>query len=157
MSKLPHLLALLALSAATTGYSEDKPYIAVGSAKTKKTVIAIAPIQADPMLRNEAKQVVETVNSDLKFMDLFRFLEPAAFIEGAGAGISPGTFKMTDWSSIGAEFVAKSAMTREGGNIRLEGYLYDTFGSKQLFTKRYLAAQQDSKAASGAEKKKSTS
>ncbi len=146
MSKLPLLLALLASFAANTGHSEDKPYIAVGSAKTKKTVIAIAPMQADPMLRNEAKQVVETVGSDLKFMDLFRFLEPAAFIEGAGAGIAPGTFKMTDWSSIGAEFVAKSSLVREGGNIRLEGYLYDTFGSKQLFYKRYLAAQQDSKA-----------
>lgn len=89
MSKLPLLLALLSCISSKTAHSEDKPYIAVGSAKTKKTVIAIAPIQTDPMLRGEAKQVVESVGSDLKFMDLFRFLEPAAFIEGAGAGIAP--------------------------------------------------------------------
>jgi len=157
MSKLrgatPSWLLLITLAAAVSSagtprsaHSEDKPYIAVGSAKTKKTIIAIAPIQADSSLRGEARGIADTVASDLKFMDLFRFLDPAAFIENPSAGIAPGTFKMSDWTSIGTEFVAKSSIIRDSGSIKLEGHLYDAAGSKAIFSKRYVATPQDTKA-----------
>lgn len=143
---IAYFVSVVVLLVSQLALAEDRPYIAVGAAKAKKTIIAIAPILADPMSRAEAKSIGETVASDLKFMDLFRFLEPAAFIESPTAGIAPGTFKMSDWTSIGAEFVAKSALVRDAGNLRLEGHLYDAFGNKLLFTKRYVAAGQDSKA-----------
>ncbi len=140
-------LACLAVPAASNpSLADDKPYIAVGSAKTKKTIIAIAPIQSDPMGRGDARLIVDTVASDLKFMDLFRFLEPAAFIESPTAGIAPGTFNMSDWSSIGAEFVAKSALSREGSSLQLEAHLYDAFSNKVLLTKRYVASAGEAKA-----------
>jgi TolB protein len=126
--------------------AQDSPYIAVGTAKPKKAVIALAPIQADPAARADAKTLVDTVAADLKFMDLFRFLEPAAFIETPGAGIAPGTFKFSDWTTVGAEFLAKTSLSRADGRLRLEGALYDTFGSKLLFLKPYVASTEDIKA-----------
>ena len=140
-------LALL-LSAAssgacpTTARAEDHPYISVGQAKTKKTVIAFPEILGAP---DAAKTVHDTVVSDLQFMDLFKFLDRAAFVEARGTGITADRFKMTDWNSIGAEFVAKAAATREGGNVVLEAYLYDVQGAKQVLAKRYIAAAGDSK------------
>jgi TolB protein len=140
-------LACLAIPAAPkASQAEDKPYISVGEAKAKKTVIAIAPIQSDPMGRGDARLIVDTVVSDLRFMDLFRFLEPAAFIESPTAGISAGTFKMSDWSSLGAEFVAKSALSREGTSLQLEAHLYDTFGNREVLTKRYVASAGEARA-----------
>lgn len=132
--------------AATLTHAEDRPYIAVGAAKTKKTVVAIAPIQSDASLKGEGRIISETISSDLKFMDLFRIMEPAAFIEGAVAGIAPGTFKMSDWTSINVEILAKSALSTDQGSIKLEGHLYDPFASKVLFSKRYVATPQDIKA-----------
>lgn len=126
----------------------DKPYIPVGSARTKKTVIAIQPSRqkmSGAELSQASKTIYDTVSNDLAFMDLFKFLEPSAFIEGAGAGVTFGTFKVTDWSSIGAEFVAKSLISEEGSTFILEGYLYDTLGNRQVISKRYVSAKNDVK------------
>ena len=138
--------ATLALLCAVTAHAADNVYIPVGSAKTKKSIIAYAPI----LRRSEgsgalAKAISETVINDLTFMDLFRFLPPSAFVEGPSAGIAPNTFKMTDWKSIGAEFLIKSAVTREGDNMSLEAHLYDTFGAKEILAKRYVGLSSDPK------------
>jgi TolB protein len=131
-------LALLALFVSSVPYvkAADTPYIPVGSAKTKKTVIAFPEIKGDAAL---AKQISTLVNNDLAFMDLFRFLPSSAFIEPASAGLTLEQFKLSDWTSIGAEFLVKAAIRSEGRNIALETYLYDTFGGKQVLAKRFVA------------------
>jgi TolB protein len=121
-------------------------YIPVGSAKTKKTVIAFAPILAgDANSGSLAKTINEVVNNDLTFMDLFSFISPGGFVEPARAGIAPNTFKMSDWTSIGAEFLIKAQLTTQGENMVLEGYLYDTFGAKEVLAKRYIGLASDPK------------
>ena len=76
-------------------------------------------------------------------MDLFRFLPAAAFIEKEPAGIAPNTFKLSDWTSIGAEFLVKAQTTVENGNLVLEGHLYDAFGAKEVLAKRYIGTTSD--------------
>lgn len=120
-----------------------KPYIPVGTAKTKKTVIAFPEIKGSESA--VIKQITETATRDLEFMDLFKFLGRAAFVEAPTAGITLDQFKVSDWTSIGAEFVIKSALTMENGQIALEAYLYDTFGAKQVMARRYRANRGDSK------------
>jgi TolB protein len=141
------LLALtLALFAAASSFSfaDDSPYIAVGTAKTKKTVIAFPAIKAgDPELQALAKKVSDIVASDLSFMDLFSFVDSSAFIEKPDAGITLDRFKLSDWTTIGAEFLLKSSLTREGDNLVLETYLYNTFGAKQVLGKRYVSTPSD--------------
>ncbi len=145
---LAALLAVLcfAFSGANAG-AADTPYIPVGTARTKKSVVAFPEVRAqagrDASL---AKAISETVTNDLSFMDLFKFLGASAFVEDAGhSGIKPGTFKMSDWTSIGAEFLIKAALSVEGPNVAVEAYLYDTNGARQLIGKRYVASSQDVK------------
>ncbi|MEN9723943.1 MAG: hypothetical protein RJB38_1929 [Pseudomonadota bacterium] len=123
----------------------EKPFIAVGAAKAKKVVLAIAPIRIERANKDDARVISETLSSDLTFMDLFRFLSPSSFTEPNSAGITPGSFKMTDWTSIGAEFVIKTLLTREGATFKLEGHLYDTAGNRAIFSKRYVAEPADLK------------
>src|SRR5206468_475577 len=127
---------------------DSQPYISVGNAKTKKTVLAFTGIRLgtdDASSRELARTITDTVTSDLTFMDLFRFLDSAAFIEDKSAGLTAGTFKMTDWTSIGAEFVIKSFLRKDGNSLSLEAYLFDTFGNKQVLAKRYLAVPSEAK------------
>jgi TolB protein len=138
MNSFLTLLAFAAmLASSASSLAADAPYIPVGSAKTKKTVIAFPDIKGDRAL---GKQISDVVNNDLAFMDLFRSMPSSAFVEPSSAGITLDRFKLSDWTSIGAEFLVKASAQMEGGNLVLEAHLYDTFGSKQVLAKRYVAA-----------------
>ncbi len=143
------LLALVAITQTPDAGAADAPYIAVGSAKTKKTVLALPEIRnaGAAKLSAAAKTIQETVYNDLMFMDLFKFLSPSAFIENpTTSGLGANEFKMSDWTSIGAEFVIKSGLAlAESGNLSLDAYLYDTHGNKQVFAKKYVGAPGDAK------------
>lgn len=122
-----------------------KPYVAVGTAKAKKTILALPMIKATGNATAAAKIIRDTVENDLLFMDSFKFLPPGTFVEASTAGLTPDKFKYSDWTSIGAEFVIKAGLTLEGQNLALEAFLYDTFGAKQVIGKRYVASVADAK------------
>lgn len=135
----------------------EKVYIPVGKARTKKTIIAFPEIRLkteknptsgqNTMASSLAKTLSETVLHDLTFMDLFSFLEPSAFVEPPTAGIALNSFKFSDWTGIGAEFLIKSEITIDPDQtIAFEAHLYDTFGAKQILAKRYLAPTTELKA-----------
>lgn len=132
--------------------AESAPYISVGQAKAKKTVIAIAPLKVDAKstgpVKSLAQVISETLTKDLEFMDLFKIMGQAAFIEDpAKGGLTTDTFKMSDWSSIGTEFLVKTGISLEGQNLAIELYLYDVAGNKRTLGKRYLATTADVKTA----------
>ncbi len=143
LSLLATLLGALVTSTETG--ATDKPYIAVGDAKAKKSVLAIAPIHASGDTGKDARTISETLSADLTFMDIFRFVPSSSFAEPATAGVAPGTFQMANWTSIGAEFVIKSMLLREGGTFKLEGHLYDSQGNRVVLSKRYVAAASELK------------
>ena len=127
-------------------HADETPSIAVGQARIRKTVIAFAEIKtAGDQAASIARSIKEIVNTDLTFMDMFRFLSSAAFIEPKTAGITPNEFKLSDWNSIGTEFLIKSAVTVQAQGFVLEAYLYDVRGSKQALGKRYMANLGDAK------------
>jgi TolB protein len=137
------ILALLLL--ATTGArAEDKPMISVevGQARVKKTVAAFPTIHAAHDAEGKLRSVREITMTDLDFSGLIDFLNPAAFVEDSTkAGVTPGTFKMQDWSSIGAELVIKGKGSVSGNNITLEIYVYAVHSGRQLLAKRYKAKE----------------
>jgi TolB protein len=138
--------ALSLASLAPCVHAADQPYIAVGDAKTRKTIIALPDVRADASLATYTKSLNDTVTNDLIYMDLFKVLGPAAAVEDAThAGIAPNTFKFSDWTSIGAEFLLKAQLTQQGEALALEAYLYDAVQGKQVFGKRYVAASSDIK------------
>jgi TolB protein len=143
---IKHLVAIASLAFAFNSAFAGSVYIPVGAAKTKKTVLAFPEIiNANGTAGSLAHTVQETVSSDLTFMDLFRFLPPSTFVEKQPAGIAPNTFKLSDWTSISAEFLVKSSAIVDGGNLVVEGHLYDTFGAKEILAKRYVGAASDPK------------
>jgi len=147
---LMNFLAMFLVSAVLLpAWAADKPYISVGTAKSKKTVIAFPPIKttaSSALVSAAVKTISDTIVSDLSFMDLFKFLERSAFIEDQKkAGLTIETFKLSDWTSIGTEFLIKSAVSSEGNSVAFEARLYDAFGSKQIIAKRYVARADDVK------------
>ncbi len=134
------------LGVSESGWGADQVYIPIGSAKTKKTVVAFPDLKARNGANAQAKAIHETVTNDLTFMDLFRFLQPAAFVENSSkSGITFGSFKMPDWSGIGTEFLIKAEASLDQGNLVLEGYLYDVSGNKQIVGKKFVAQSTDAK------------
>ncbi len=122
----------------------DAPMITlqVGGARLKKSIVAFPTIIASRDTEGKLRSVREITMSDLDFSGLFDFLNPAAFVEDASkAGVTPGTFKLVDWSSIGAEFVIKAKGEVAGNNVTLEVYLYSVSTGKQLLAKRYKATE----------------
>lgn len=125
----PHLLAA------------DAPYIAVGTAKTKKTILAMPPVKflLKEKDRNKlAVKIEQIIKNDLAFMDLFKFLPATAFLEKPDAGLTPESFKFTDWSSLGTEILIKAGVLNEGKTVKLHGYLYDVIRAKNILTKEYV-------------------
>ena len=136
------LLASVLVPVAAPVALADTPAITIniGEARTKKSIVAFPTLVAANDGQGLLRSVREITMEDLAFSGLFDFLNPAAFVEDPSkAGVTPGSFKMTDWSSIGAEFVMKGTGTVDGKNINLEIFLYSTASGKQMLAKRYKA------------------
>lgn len=134
-------------AAFTTAQAAD-PYIQVGRAKTRKTVIAYAPIQA--LLppggdRNGiGTGIRKTVTNDLLFVDLFSFLPESTFLEKPEqAGIEPGSFAFSNWKSLNTEFLIKSKYTVEGKTVTYETFLYDINKEKSILSRKYIGTVND--------------
>lgn len=117
-----------------------RPYIAVGEAQVKKTVVAIPKIRVlDPTFNGAGDAIRETMVNDLSFMDSFRVLDQSAYIENAStSGIIQGSFKYPDWSSIGSDFLVKTKVTLDPGKaLVLEAHLFNITESKEVLSKIY--------------------
>lgn len=135
------LLSLIALVFTTSAFA-DEPMIriAVGEARTKKSVVAFPTIQATNDAEGKLRSIRDVTMEDLAFSGLFDFLNPAAFVEDPNkAGITLGSFKFTDWSSIGAEFLLKGKGSVSASGINLEIRLFAVQSGKELLAKRYSA------------------
>ena len=122
-------------------FSGEKTYIPVGAAQTKKTILAFPPVRTThPVLSKAGEIIAETIEHDLAFMDLFKVLNPEAFIEReTESGITLNSFKFQDWTQIGAEFLIKSQLSSSNQkNLTYEVHVYDTLGAKEIFSKKYL-------------------
>lgn len=134
------LFFLLMALVSTLPAMADEPLvkIAVGEARTKKSVVAFPTINATNDAMGYVRSIREITMEDLAFSGLFDFLNPAAFIEDPNAaGVTLGSFKMTDWSSIGAEFLLKAKGNVDASGVNLEVYLYAVQSGRQLLAKRY--------------------
>jgi TolB protein len=145
MRKSLFVIAANLFLSTSVGYSQTS-YIPVGSAKTKKTILAFPKIKFRAGgTAAQAEKIHETVTSDLVFMDLFKFLDADAFTEEASAGIRASQFRMADWAGTGTEFLIKAELSMEPGAVVLESYLYDVNGAKQVLGKRYVATPNEIK------------
>ena len=123
---------------------KDQAYIAVGQAKTRKTIIALPGFVGPATLKTAGEKTLETVRTDLLYMESFQILDAKAYLD-TSMGVAPGTFQMSNWSSIQAEFVFKAELKPTENGIALEGYLYNVGSGSAVLTKRYISSLGDLK------------
>lgn len=138
-------LVMVATLAATATNAQDKPYIAVGEAKTKQMNLAIAPIKTQGVSATLADDLLSRIKGHLEFTHLFSWTKFGADVEPDTAGIAPGTFKYADWSKTGAEILVKSQLFEAAGILSYELYAYDTFAGKSILAKRYAGPRSELK------------
>lgn len=127
-------------------FAADQAYIAVGKAKTRKTIVALTPFQGGAgSLGTAGKKALDIVRSDLLFMDLFTILDPAAFLDKS-SGVAPGSFKMSDWQTVSAEFVLKGQLSAHQKGLALEVYLYNVSTNSPVLSKRYISSLGETRA-----------
>jgi TolB protein len=116
-------------------------YIPIGEAQVKKSVLAITDIKvgSGSGAADDARTVQAIWARDFNFTGLFTIQNSSAFIEGKDAGITLDAFKLTDWTTIGTEFLLKAVTSRENNIVSLELRLYDVLGGKQILGKRFTA------------------
>lgn len=139
------LFVLILLVFNSRSFAEDgSPYIAVGSAKTRRTIVALPNWSSPSTLSAASNKAMETLKSDLLFMDLFQFQDPKSFTDNS-PNATPGSFKMDAWSAIGTEFVLKAAVAQTEKGLAVDAYLYQVSNGAPVVNKRYLAAIGDVK------------
>ena len=117
-------------------------YIPIGEAQVKKSVLAISYVKTTHTGEGEvrdARAIHGVLNRDFAFTALFNIQDPAAFIEPQTAGITLDSFKLSDWTTIGTEFLFKTQLSRDGDVNALDVRLYDVLGGKQILGKRFTA------------------
>jgi TolB protein len=125
--------------------AEEAPLVSVevGQARIKKTIAAFPEFQVSAEAAAKAKAIRETSLTDLNFSGFMEFLAPAAFLENTKtAGIAPGSFKMSDWSTPGAELLIKGKAALEGKSFSLEVFVYAVSTGKQILARRYRATDE---------------
>lgn len=130
------LILLLGTLASFNNAFAGQIYISIGDPQIKKSVLAIPLTKGGS---SDAKALHGILNRDLGFTALFKIQDPSAFIEDASAGLTLDSFKLSDWTTIGTEFLVKSTAEREGDTVTLEIRLYDVLGGKQILGKRFSA------------------
>jgi TolB protein len=138
------IVAFILLAAASSVFADEKPYIAVGQAKARKTIIALPGFVGPSKLKSAGEKALKTIRDDLLFMDSFEILDAKAYLDKS-TGVKPGSFPMTNWSAIKAEFVFKAELKPSKEGLALEGYLYNVGNGSAVLTKRYLSSLGDLK------------
>ncbi len=128
-----------------SAFSDDTaPYLAVGSAKTRRTVVALPNWGVSGNLSAAATKTLETIKADLLFMDLFQIQDPKTFTDNSPQA-APNTFKMDAWSGIGTEFLVKATVAPAEKGLTVDTYVYQVAANTSVMNKRYLSSMGDIK------------
>ena len=132
----------------STSLSAEKIYINVGTAKIKKSLLALPPALyygSSKTRKNLSygQKIYEVIYNDLAVSSLFQFIGQDAYLEDATkiglkpAPGSPNGFNFSKWSAIGTEFLVRMGYQVKGSTLQLEAYLYYVPKSKLVFAKNY--------------------
>lgn len=97
---------------------------------------------------DDSHQVSETfgkvLTRDLTLSSFFRIIDPSSYIEDAqNSGFDIGQFNFGDWSSLGADYLVKGSVTREGDKIAVEALLFDVPQQRRMMGKKFTGDPHD--------------
>ena len=128
-----------------------KIIINIGSAKVKKSVIALAPfvLKNNSAVREElevGEAMFSYLNENLKFSGYFKILSPEAFIEDPVKHSAlpqtedPRGFRWENWRLAGADFLLFNNYTLMEGKVQLKASFYDINLKRIVFKRKYTVS-----------------
>ncbi|NRP86643.1 Dipeptidyl-peptidase 5 [Ensifer adhaerens] len=128
------LLVLAGLTAALA-----TPAYAVVELNINKGNVQPMPIAITDLLSNDSlgQQISGVIAADLQRSGLFAPINKQAFIEKISNPDS--TPRFPDWTAINAQALVTGRVTQEGGRLRAEFRLWDTFGNSQMVGQQFYA------------------
>jgi TolB protein len=81
---------------------------------------------------------------DLTLSSFFRIIDPSSYIEDAqNSGFDIGQFNFSDWTSLGADYLVKGSVTRDGDKIAIEALLFDVPQQRRMMGKKFTGDPHD--------------
>ena len=85
-----------------------------------------------------AREMADTLRSDLDFSGVCRSLDPKGFLEDPQTmGMNAGEIKFPDWRRLGADFLARAGYSVQGSTVKIEARLFDVASSRMVVGKVY--------------------
>jgi TolB protein len=152
-----NLLLILLILLPTIGHTQDSSnattpsqiYIKLGEAKTKKSLLALPPLQfvgnpnASSNYQNIGAELYRIIQNDLSISTYFQFIPQTAYLEDpAKTSIRPhptdaNGFKFDTWKQIGSEFLIRASFSVSGDSVTLETYTYHVPRGVVVLGKKY--------------------
>lgn len=132
------LSLLLFWGAMDTAYSQTIP-IDITKASSQRIPIAVPDFKhLTPEQAALARDMGETLSSDLDFSGVCRPLDPKSFLEDPQAmGLNAPEIKFPDWKRIGADFLVRGSYQVQGSSVKMEGRLFDVVSGRMVKGKVY--------------------
>jgi len=129
---------------------ESQIYIKIGEAHSKKSLIAIPPIQyfGAPTPSSKFQQIgtelFNVINNDLAVSSYFQMIPHDGFLEDTSkVGLKPlpeaNGFKFANWTAIKAEFLIRAGFSIIGKELTLEAYLYHVPKGTLILGRKYVS------------------
>lgn len=144
--KLKYILSALCLLIGFNSFADNTIYIKLGDGQTKKSLLALPPLNylgASNKNPEVGVEVFNVISNDLSVSSYFDFVSQKAFLENTATAslrpttIDPKGFKFESWSTIGAEFLIKIGYTVVDKQLEIETYLYQVSQAKLIVAKKY--------------------
>lgn len=120
-------------------------YININNPFMKKTPVAVTDFKAFTGHATEirdGRMAKQILTDALNFTGYLKTMNPVAFLSNpAVTGIQLGQINFRDWTGIGAELLITGGIKEQGGQVKLELRLIDTFNKKMLTGTVYTGPQ----------------
>jgi TolB protein len=133
----------------TESASPTQIYIKMGEAQTKKSLLALPPLQfignpnASSNYQAIGAELFRVISNNLSVSTYFQFISQSAFLEDTSKTnirphpSDPNGFKFDTWKQIGAEFLIRASFSVAGDSVTLETYTYHVPRGTVVLGKKY--------------------
>ncbi len=104
--------------------------------------IALPPCKADAGSSSQGLEVMSTVQEDLTFSGYFKVVDPSLY---QGMNLGDAKVDFTAWQAMAADYLLLTTIYSSGGQLTLEGRLYDVKRKEMVTGKRIKSPIQDAR------------
>lgn len=142
MKKLAASLLILCASLFSFQALAQSTYLSVGSAKTKKPIIALTPVSvASESAGAHLNKVTDTIERDLRFTELFQILPPTSYPQPRIT--KSDEIQKEDWMKLGTDYISFGSARMEASRLVMELRLVNIGTGNEVLGKRYTSEPQD--------------